>query len=531
MKEYHKIHTVYKRDSETKFKTLLEGQYSLPEFEYLKNNLWVCTEKVDGCLHYSNQIFTDKGLLPIGRIVNKKLIVKVLSYNIQNKIAEYKEIEHYHKEKKQRKFLCISVKSKNKGNRPKYIVCTDNHRFFSDNKWIQAKDLKKGQLVSHLSEKLSEELRQIILGTLLGDSSIYMPSKTTRGFSFTHSISQSDYFDYKKMLLGKIFNESKGYKGGFDGSKKNRRGNSIVNNAISNLIINYCEKNGKKQITKKWVNELLPIGIAFWYMDDGSADFNNKQRARIRFATNAFSYDEVKLFQNMFKAKYNIDSKIFDYNGNTLCLSADSSEKLFSIISPYVCDSMKYKLPKKYKEDSCVLNRLLDTYLDIIDTEVLSVSKKMPKRAMKQQTYQYDLSVKDNSNYFTNSILVHNTNIRIMWDGQVVRFGGKTDNAQISSFLYDRLTEKFAIQTKFGGIFGSNSVCLYGEGYGAKIQKGGGNYISDGVDFVLFDVKVGDWWLQREDVEDVAKKFNLDVVPIIGEWVLSEMINRLLFYK
>ena len=46
--KYHKIQTVYKRDPVTKYKTLLEGEYSLPEFEYLADNEWVWTEKVDG---------------------------------------------------------------------------------------------------------------------------------------------------------------------------------------------------------------------------------------------------------------------------------------------------------------------------------------------------------------------------------------------------------------------------------------------------------------------------------------------------
>ena len=46
--KYHKIQTVFKRDPETKFKTLLEGQWTLPEFEYLANNTWIFTEKIDG---------------------------------------------------------------------------------------------------------------------------------------------------------------------------------------------------------------------------------------------------------------------------------------------------------------------------------------------------------------------------------------------------------------------------------------------------------------------------------------------------
>lgn len=48
MDVYHKIQSIYKRDSENNFKTFLEGQYSRPEFEWLKNNKWVATEKVDG---------------------------------------------------------------------------------------------------------------------------------------------------------------------------------------------------------------------------------------------------------------------------------------------------------------------------------------------------------------------------------------------------------------------------------------------------------------------------------------------------
>ena len=48
MKEYPKIQTVFMRDPDTKFRTLLDGVYSQPEFEYLADNEWVFTEKVDG---------------------------------------------------------------------------------------------------------------------------------------------------------------------------------------------------------------------------------------------------------------------------------------------------------------------------------------------------------------------------------------------------------------------------------------------------------------------------------------------------
>jgi hypothetical protein len=48
MSEYHKIQSIFKRDPETKHKTFLFGQYTLPEFEYLSENNWIWHEKVDG---------------------------------------------------------------------------------------------------------------------------------------------------------------------------------------------------------------------------------------------------------------------------------------------------------------------------------------------------------------------------------------------------------------------------------------------------------------------------------------------------
>lgn len=122
---------------------------------------------------------------------------------------------------------------------------------------------------------------------------------------------------------------------------------------------------------------------------------------------------------------------------------------------------------------------------------------------------------------------VDGTNIRIIVEpaiaGGNIKFGGKTDDAQIPTFLVAKLQERFLPQREALSATFADGGCLYGEGYGARIQKGGGNYRAD-QDFVLFDVKVGDWWLQRVDVEDVATKFALDVVPIIGRGTLTEMI-------
>ena len=63
--EYHKIQTIFKRDPKTNYKTLLMGEYSLPEFNYLANNIWQFTEKVDGT--NIRIILNDEGLSFGGR--------------------------------------------------------------------------------------------------------------------------------------------------------------------------------------------------------------------------------------------------------------------------------------------------------------------------------------------------------------------------------------------------------------------------------------------------------------------------------
>lgn len=139
--------------------------------------------------------------------------------------------------------------------------------------------------------------------------------------------------------------------------------------------------------------------------------------------------------------------------------------------------------------------------------------------------------LKDNKWVWTEK--VDGTNIRVMWNGTAVSFGGKTDNAQIYVPLINKLAGLFDTTPKrqlFKEMFNDPEkelpqVCLYGEGYGARIQKGGGNYKKDDVDFVLFDVKIGETWLERKNVEDIAVKLGIKIVPIVGEGTLLQAVE------
>lgn len=116
---------------------------------------------------------------------------------------------------------------------------------------------------------------------------------------------------------------------------------------------------------------------------------------------------------------------------------------------------------------------------------------------------------------------VDGTNIRVRWDGASVTLGGRTDNAQIPTFLVQRLMERFPAERFMAAEL--PPLTLYGEGYGPKIQKGGGNYRDD-VDFVLFDVRCG-LWLEGDNVADIGRKLDTPVVPTIGAGTLAQMVE------
>lgn len=120
---------------------------------------------------------------------------------------------------------------------------------------------------------------------------------------------------------------------------------------------------------------------------------------------------------------------------------------------------------------------------------------------------------------------VDGTNIRIgMWAGyEEPEFAGRTDNAVIPPALKRHLEETFTREAFEKADLHINPIVLFGEGYGPKIQNGG-NYRDD-VSFVLFDVKIGDFWLTRDNVDDIAIKLGIESVPVIGYGSLHKAID------
>lgn len=164
------------------------------------------------------------------------------------------------------------------------------------------------------------------------------------------------------------------------------------------------------------------------------------------------------------------------------------------------------------------------TKIETIFERDMEGSKKLIEGKFRNETVEF---LKDNQWICTEKI--DGTNIGIVWDGHKVSYQGRTERAQIPAHLMNKLIEMFGGEINeelFEQKFGEMPVVLFGEGYGAKIQKGGGNYRSD-VSFILFDVYLPEQnlWLKRDALEDIAKTFDIDVVPIVLTGTLQEAVD------
>ena len=128
---------------------------------------------------------------------------------------------------------------------------------------------------------------------------------------------------------------------------------------------------------------------------------------------------------------------------------------------------------------------------------------------------------------------IDGTNIRVESrpDGTVT-MNGRSDNAQLPAdfvrYIYETFTNERLDLVRTDP---EPTIVLFGEGYGAGIQKGGG-YRQD-KSFILFDVAVvlddKVWWQSDDVVTDFANKLRIDRVPIIGQLTLDEITEMVRF--
>lgn len=201
-----------------------------------------------------------------------------------------------------------------------------------------------GQNILQTNKDIPEELEQLILGGLFGDGSLFRNNhkkincKLGIRYKESHSLKQKDYSLWKKSIFSKYIGMGEYY---------NNNNNAIVFFCkTSDIFIEfykefYPEQKGFKKFSLVMLNRLKPLGLAVWYMDDGTLSRHSRT---ISFALDKRNSELTKIW---FKDKFNIDSKLYtnaNSNSSILSFNKKSTDIIISMIREFIHPSMKYKI-------------------------------------------------------------------------------------------------------------------------------------------------------------------------------------------
>lgn len=117
---------------------------------------------------------------------------------------------------------------------------------------------------------------------------------------------------------------------------------------------------GKKVVTRKLLNKLTPIGLATWFMDDGTSCENNRGYPTSSLCTNSMSLEENNIIQEYFKDTFGIETRVHVRKGfPSIYFNRPNTLKFIEIIKEHLHPSMLYKIrfftnhptPEKSVED------------------------------------------------------------------------------------------------------------------------------------------------------------------------------------
>jgi len=188
----------------------------------------------------------------------------------------------------------------------------------------------------------TKEQEQIILGSILGDGSILYPhpkSKYPR-LIINHGLPQKDYALVKAEALKSL--------GASVSERKNKGfGDTTVSITTSCLmcLVNVRElmyRGGTKIPNYGILNRLTPLGLAIWWMDDGSYKGNSGS-----LHTEGFSKEGNYMLSDFMLDKWGVSFVPTLDSARTLWylrLRKSELDKWIKIIQPFVFNCMKFKV-------------------------------------------------------------------------------------------------------------------------------------------------------------------------------------------
>lgn len=198
-------------------------------------------------------------------------------------------------------------------------------------------------------QKLSIEEEQVVIGSILGDSTIRRAFKGKYAgaiITCAHSIKQEDYLLYKAEKLKRLEVHTN-KRSQYDKRTHNTYYNITLNTKCHQVLNRYYDlyhKDGKKYLNSEALKDIEALGMAVWYMDDGTAATHRGYY----IATNGFQWEDVQEATEVIYNKFSIKCKVVKSVTNQpmiyIGVLEGSAHKFEQLIRPYIITSMLYKL-------------------------------------------------------------------------------------------------------------------------------------------------------------------------------------------
>ena len=370
----------------------------------LRTALNVGFGKDNTCLHYDTMIpFVDGTSMKIGEIIKNKISKEVWSYNEEKCIFEPKPIIDWVVKSETKKWIQFKTKGPETINGFNGFTCTYTHHCLTNHGWKKAEDIDiHDKLISKQRRVINGTLRDFLWGTIPFDCSLYNDkNNSTTRITFSNN-KQEDYLIWKSDMIKNAFPMKR---------KANKNKKLISKIGYTELREIYNRIGKERDPLKLWdlSKPLSPITLAIWYMDDGHK-YNNVT-VGISISPRKTDLNRLSIYLNNICG---LDNQLYEHG---IKFTNQGSTKLMEMISPYIIESMQYKLLPGYE------GKYIPFFLEYqenyipIEVEIISINKEFDKTNRRfRRPYKrkkYDITIPDNHNFLAGSteqgIVVHNT--------------------------------------------------------------------------------------------------------------------------
>ena len=364
-----------------------------------------------GCFSYGTRVtLADGRQEKIGKIVNQKLPVEVLSYDADLGRVVPKKVIGWYDNGRTDHFLTFAV-AKPGGNGRAQFACTPNHQVMTPGGWREAQELQLGdRVMQEVTHRLSSFQWEVVLGGLMGDGAL-SPTKSGHGarYRFGHGHKQTAYADWKASLFSNI------------GSSRSTNAKGAVFYDLTPLpelaeLRHAIYIGGKKVLSHDYLKALTPLALAIWYMDDGGFTLRSKGlqertrggSGRSEICVEAMSPESRIRLQDYLADTWGIHAKLTAagrINKAVMQFPTSETRKLHALVAPFVHPTLQYKLLPEFQGRFAVEPAFVEPSRELMPLPIVKIGSMEPKGS----THRFDIQVEGTHNYFVDGVMVHNS--------------------------------------------------------------------------------------------------------------------------